>query len=208
MGDRDQGLILDSLHPQRTALLVIDMQKGWLLDGSPGGIAAGLEMLPRLNQLIDSCRQAGCTVVHTRQFHDYTNPIYKQLLPQHYDPRGRPYFRRGSSWVEFHDDLSVREGDVIIDKDRYSAFYGTNLEIILRNRGIDTLIVTGVASNVCCESTARDAFFRDFLVLFVSDCTATVDERLHRATLDNISAFFGRVMSWQEVLDMLTVALQ
>ena len=82
---------------------------------------------------------------------------------------------KGNSQAELHRGIDVRPGDIILEKPRYGAFTGTDIELILRNRGIDTLIITGICTNVCCETTAREANMRDFHVFFISDATATFD---------------------------------
>ena len=84
-------------------------------------------------------------------------------------------------------------------KHRYGAFESTDLDLVLRSQGIRTLIMTGVATNVCVETTARQAFLRDYYVVFTSDCTATYDQADHEATLRNIDAYFGEVVAAAQV---------
>jgi ureidoacrylate peracid hydrolase len=87
-----------------------------------------------------------------------------------------------------------------IIKHKYDAFFETDLDAILRFHNVETLIVTGTATNVCCESTARSAFMRDYQVAFLSDANATFDTAMHEATLKNIDLLFGRVMTTEELL--------
>ena len=84
-------------------------------------------------------------------------------------------------------------------KHRYGAFESSDLDLVLRSQGIRTVVMTGVATNVCVETTARQAFLRDYYVVFASDCTATYDQAAHDATLRNIDAFFGQVVSAEEI---------
>ena len=84
-------------------------------------------------------------------------------------------------------------------KHRYGAFESTDLDLVLRSQGIRTVIMTGVATNVCVETTARQAFLRDYYVVFTNDCTATYDQAMHEATLRNIDAFFGQVVGAEEI---------
>jgi ureidoacrylate peracid hydrolase len=91
-------------------------------------------------------------------------------------------------------------GEFRVVKHKYDAFWETDLDAILRNSGVDTVIVAGTATNICCESTARSAFFRDYQVVFVSDCTASFDQGMHDAALKTIDVFFGRVMTTDEAL--------
>lgn len=159
-------------------------------------------MIPRLNKLAKQCKDAGVFVVNVVTRHDYCSDIYRKLFPSHFRPDGGLYLKEGSEMAEPHPDLDI-DPDLVILKDRYSAFYDTPLELSLRSRDIDTIIVTGVATNVCCESTARDGFFRDFKVIFVDDCNATTSEEMHQATLDNIRYAFGWVMNSKELGDLL-----
>ena len=85
-------------------------------------------------------------------------------------------------------------------KHKYDAFFETDMDAILRNSGVDTVIIAGTATNVCCESTARSAFFRDYNVAFPSDCNATFDDAMQEASLKTIDMFFGRVMPLEELL--------
>jgi ureidoacrylate peracid hydrolase len=97
----------------------------------------------------------------------------------------------------------VEPGDIILEKPRFGAFYGTDLELILRSRGIDTVIVSGISTGVCCDTTAREANARDFKVLFLSDGTATNHpdpEPAQRATLELIGSLFAQVLSVDKVL--------
>ena len=106
----------------------------------------------------------------------------------------------GSWGAEFYR-VEPDADEPIVLKHRYSGFVDTNLELILRSRGIKTLVVTGVATNVCVESTARDAYMRDYYVVLVDDCSATYDPAKHAATLANIADHFGVVVRSDEIFD-------
>ncbi len=105
-----------------------------------------------------------------------------------------------------HKGLVVAPGDILLDKPRFGAFHGTDLELILRSRGIDTLIITGIATNVCCETTAREAAVRDFRVFFLSDGTATFGigelspAELQRVTCATLGLLFAQVLTADEML--------
>ena len=120
----------------------------------------------------------------------------------------------GTEGIEIYEELAPQEGELVIKKHRYSAFYNTDLETQLRNRGIETLIITGTVTNMCCESTARDAQFRDYNVIFVSDATGTMDhpdlgagsmtaEEVQKATLTSLSLCIAEIASTQQVIDKL-----
>jgi biuret amidohydrolase len=113
--------------------------------------------------------------------------------------------------VEIYEGLKPHPGDLVVAKPRYSAYYGTDLEAILRGKGIDTLIISGTVTNVCCESTTRDAFSRDYKVIFLSDGTAALDlpdlgfgpvsaEEVQRVVLTMLAMCFAQVSSIDQVI--------
>ena len=97
--------------------------------------------------------------------------------------------------------LPPKEGEYSVVKHKYDAFFETDLDSILRNNRIKTIIIVGTATNVGCETTARSRFFRDYQVAFPSDCNASFDDGMHQASLKTIDMFFGRVMTTEELLD-------
>ena len=107
--------------------------------------------------------------------------------------------------AEIHPDLAPLPEEKIIHKHRYSAFYNTDLEIVLRCLKVTDLIITGVMTNLCCESTARDAYLRDHRVFFLLDATGTVDEELHLATLKNLAFGFAYVTDTEGVVRALGI---
>jgi nicotinamidase-related amidase len=109
--------------------------------------------------------------------------------------------RRGSRDWELLEGLGRAANEPIIDKNRYSAFFGTRLDARLRKKGIEDLIICGVMTNCCCETTARDAFVRDYRVFFVADATATANEELHEASLMNLAFGFAHVVRTEEIAD-------
>ena len=112
----------------------------------------------------------------------------------------------GSESAALHKGLVVDGRDILLDKSRFVAFHGTDLELILRSHGINTLIITGIATNVCCETTAREASVRDFRVLFVSDATGTFGignisaAELQKATCATLGLLFGQVLTTGEII--------
>jgi ureidoacrylate peracid hydrolase len=103
-----------------------------------------------------------------------------------------PYCLKGTWGAELYA-IDARPGEEIVVKHRYSGFHNTNLDLVLRSRGIQTVILTGVATNACVESTARDVYMHDYYLVFVSDGTATTSQAAHDATLANMDQFFGEV---------------
>jgi nicotinamidase-related amidase len=113
---------------------------------------------------------------------------------------------KGSQSAALHKDLIIDPRDILLDKPRFGAFHGTDLELILRTRNIDTLIISGVATNVCCETTAREAAVRDFKVFFLSDGTATAPmgnlsaEQLQTATCTTLGFLFAEVLTVDQMI--------
>ena len=118
----------------------------------------------------------------------------------------RSLIEEGTEGAELADVVQPQDQEPVITKCRYSAFAGTRLEMILRSMRIEDLLVGGVMTNLCCETTARDAFVRDFNVFFLGDGTATADAGLHLASLQNIAYGFGRVMGVSEAVEILDLA--
>ena len=202
-----------SIEPSKTALLIIDMQNTFV-EGSPVSAPEGPQVLERLNHLAGVCHEVGIQVIYTAHMvrPDHNNiGILGQVLP----PVQGGLIDDGSASGRLHAGVQVREGDIVLKKPRYGAFHGTDLELMLRQKGIDTLIIGGIATNVCCETTAREAMVRDFKVLFLSDGTATFGlpdmgfgpvtaQEVQRVTCSMLGFFFGQVLSVDQVLQKLT----
>lgn len=165
----------------KTALLVIDMQRYF------EGVARPI--LQSVLDLLDACRTAGIKIVFTR--HGHHDPKKDGGMLARWWGELIAY---GSREWELFGELSPRPEEPIIDKTRYSAFHGTNLDEWLHRNGIEDLIITGVLTNCCCETTARDAFVRDYRVFFVADGTVTRSDELHLASLKNLAFGFAHVV--------------
>ncbi|WAH38684.1 isochorismatase family protein [Alicyclobacillus dauci] len=187
----------------KTALIVIDMQNDFVREGAIMEVPMAREFLPNMKRIVETCRKRGIPVIYTSHvlYDDYdVSP-----LEVAYNPKlQRNGMRSGTPGIDIVEELKPLPHEMIIYKHRYDAFYNTNLETVLRNirgfHGVDTVIITGTVTNVCCESTARSAFMRDFKVVFVSDANGGLDESSHRATLSTIKSVFGRVMPTDELI--------
>ncbi len=198
---------VDSKH---AALLVVDVQndfaaEGGMMDREGGDLSMSQGIIPRLQQLIDEAHGAGVPVIFIRNVYN-TDPnwyLSDVWLEQAKRARQGSYVIHSicapDSWAGDFYKVQPTEKDVIVTKHRFSAFQDTDLDLILRSRGIRTLIMTGIATNVCVESTARDGFFRDYYIVFTSDCTATYSKEDHEGTLSNIRRYFGEVVAADEV---------
>ncbi|MDP2971762.1 MAG: isochorismatase family protein, partial [Deltaproteobacteria bacterium] len=111
----------------------------------------------------------------------------------------------GTEDWKFLPEVVIKEEDIILPKKRYSAFFETDLDERLRSRGIKDLIISGVMTNLCCETTARDAFMRDYRVFILIDGTATRRSELHFATLKNLGFGFAYLLTCEELIQMLKI---
>jgi nicotinamidase-related amidase len=182
-------------HPKGTCLLVVDMQNYFLDSESPTFTPGGLAILSNVKKLISVFRQRKLPVIFTAHVHK-SNRMDGGILGWWWEGM----ILEGTKDAEIHPDIAPLPEEKVVYKHRYSAFYNTDLEIVLRCLGVTDLIVTGVMTNLCCESTARDAYFRDYRVFFVLDATGTVDEELHLATLKNLAFGFAYVTDTEQIL--------
>jgi ureidoacrylate peracid hydrolase len=200
------------IDPRHTALIVVDVQNDFCAEGGMMH-AEGLDltavqaMAGRLPRLIEGARAAGALVVFVRNVYSSQGNAYLSdvWLEQASRRRGDSYTRRdvcaADSWEgDFFGDVAPQPGDPIVTKHRFSAFHNTDLDTILRSHGIRALVMTGVASNVCVETTAREGFVRDYYIVFLEDGTACYRDEDHAATLRVIDRFFGQVASIDGVL--------
>ena len=183
------------LVPENTVMVNIDLQNCFVDNAD-----RGLEVVDRVNRLAMICRNAGILVIHTRHVvrPDHSNiGILGKLVPKVRDGM----LDEGSESAAFHADLRIEPNDVLLTKPRFGAFHGTDLDVILRSRGIDSLIITGITTDVCCDTTAREANARDFKVFFLSDATTTSrPPQSQRTTLELISALFGQVLTTEAMI--------
>jgi nicotinamidase-related amidase len=198
------------LVPRRTALINVDLQNCFLRD-SPIAAPEGPVVLERLNRLAAVCRQAGITIVHTR-FVLEPDGSDLGVLGETSPPARDGLLNRDAPSAQLDQALLVDEGDLILDKPRFGAFSHTALEEILRARGVDTVIIGGVATNVCCETTAREAMQREFHVFFLSDGTAAADmpgasaAELQKASLVTLGFLFAQVLTVDEMIAKIGAA--
>jgi ureidoacrylate peracid hydrolase len=193
---------------RNTALIIIDMQNGFCHeDGFMNKIGldwtTSRDAIGPVKRLADASRRAGLPVFYTRYAlnADYSDAgLMREIYPQIIEAKGMV---RDTWDAEIVDDLTPEPSDHVIDKTRYSAFYDTPLEQQLRALDIDTVIVCGVTTNVCVESTVRDAFFRDIRVIVPSDATAAVSEELHEGALNDFRYAFGPVVTVAELEEAL-----
>jgi ureidoacrylate peracid hydrolase len=204
----------EKVDPRHTALLVIDMQNDFIADEGliareGRDVSQAKEMAKHLPTLIKTARETGVFVVFVRNVYTSEQNFYLSdvWLEQAARKRAGGYTRipvcaAGSWGGDFYGDVRPEPHDPIVTKHRYSAFYNTDLDTILRANGIRTLVLTGVVTNVCIETSAREAFVRDYYVVVVNNGTAAYVQADHDMTLKNIDRFFGETVS---IDDLTTV---
>ncbi|MFC6669976.1 cysteine hydrolase family protein [Marinobacterium aestuariivivens] len=207
--ERILATLAERVSPNHSALLIIDMQKDFCVDGyaaSQAGrpLGAVQAMIPALAETLERARERGVLVCHvgflTLQHHfSDTAPWLSQRRRSTY--ASDRIAMQGSDGADFIDALSPREDEIEIRKHRYSAFKGTNLDMVLRANGIKTVIPVGVSTNVCVESTIRDAFELGYYVCVPGNLCASWDTELHNATLKNVNARFGLVCDQASLLN-------
>ncbi|MEJ8572779.1 isochorismatase family cysteine hydrolase [Microbaculum marinum] len=203
--------LFDTLDAARTAMVVIDMQKTFCEPGAPAEVPGSRDIVDTINRLAEGLRRAGGTVIWcthanigTGTGSDWRN-FFDYFVADDVRSRTIESLSPGGSGQDIWPDLKVEDGDIRLFKNRYSALVpgSSQLERVLRSLDIDTLLICGTKTNVCCESTARDAMMMDFKVVMVSDGTAALSDAEHQATLENIIQQFGDVMSTDEILERL-----
>jgi biuret amidohydrolase len=193
--------------PKRTAHVVVDLQLGFMAPGALAEVPAARAIVPAVNRLSRAVRHAGGINVFLRMTVDLDEPRYWASLFEATAQWAEAFGRDGTQHALW-PDLEVGEGDLVLDKTRYSAFIpgASALDETLRARGIDTLIVTGTLTNCCCESTIRDAMQMGYRVIFAADASAAQDEGAQAATIANlVSLYFADVCSVDEAITRLGV---
>ncbi|MEA2991046.1 MAG: ureidoacrylate peracid hydrolase [Alphaproteobacteria bacterium] len=199
---RGREHVYDDLDPRKTALVVVDMQNAFMLEGVAHTLCPmAQEIVPSVNRLAQAVRDTGGTVVWIKTtFTDESlkswSTFYEISRPERNRKRAEA-LAEGSPGHALWHALEVKPGDLTVEKNRFSAFIqgSSNLEQVLRERGLDTLLITGTVTGVCCESTARDAMMLNFKTVMVSDGNAAMCDDDHNASLIGFYLTFGDVMS-------------
>jgi ureidoacrylate peracid hydrolase len=210
---RGREHVFDTLDPARTALIVVDMQNGFMMKGVAHALCEeAIEIVPNVNRLADAVRRTDGQVVWiqtaaTQETLESWSVNVEMNGPERTAHR-LASLGPGTKGYELWAGLDVKLNDLKIQKTRFSAFIhgSSNLEAVLRARGIDTVIITGTVTNVCCESTARDAMMRNFRTIMVTDANAATSDELHNASLAAFYLKFGDIMPTDMVIASLTSA--
>jgi ureidoacrylate peracid hydrolase len=213
---RRQGRLLshETIDAGRTGLVVVDMQNFFVAEGFGLEVPKAREIVPNINRMAKALRAAGGTVIwiqttavgaleHWGNFHKH------MLTPERVEGRLAQLDEQHDGY-KIYPQLEVLPADLRVKKIKYSAFIpgSSDIDAQLKARGIETLLVTGTLTNVCCESNARDAMMLDYRVAMLSDGNATLTDAEHAAALDNFLLFFGDVITTDEALQRLVPAAQ
>src|SRR5205085_4495053 len=197
---RGRAHIYEHMDPAKTALVVVDMQNAFMLPGVAHALCPMAEkIVPNINRLAQAARATGGAVVWIQTtFRDQAlkdwSTYFEMVTPQQ-GARRIAALTAGSKGHELWPMLEVRSEDLIVEKNRFSAFIqgSSDLAELLRSRGVDTILITGTVTNVCCESTARDAMMLNFKTVMVSDGNAAMNDEEHVASLSAFYLTFGDV---------------
>ncbi len=202
--------VFDRIDSARTAHVVVDLQNGFMAPGEVAEIATAREIVPNVNRISAALRQAGGTVAYIQNTFDEEAVRSWGVYFDHFcSPQRRDRmiaaFTPGAFGHALWAGLDVRPEDMVVRKRRFGAFApgASDLDRPLRERGIDTLIITGTATNVCCESTARDAMMLNYKVFFVADGNATFSDAENNATLSAMAHSFCDVADTGHVLRLI-----
>jgi ureidoacrylate peracid hydrolase len=213
---RRQGKLFshDTIDAGRTALAVVDMQNYFVAEGFPLEAPVARAIVPNINRMAKAMRAAGGAVVWVQTTSagalEYWGNLHRHMLtPERSDAR-LAGLDEASEGFKLYRTLEPLTTDLWVKKVKYSAFIAGSSDIHaqLSSRGIDTVLVTGTVTNVCCESTARDAMMLDYRVIMLSDGNASLSDEEHAASLNNFLCYFGDVMTTDEALARLALVAQ
>jgi len=196
--------IEEQVHPGHTALIVVDMQNDFCAEGGHAHKERGYDVrackgiAANIGRLAAAARRAGMPVIWIRAIYDF-----KYLEDAHIAKRGKEGCCMEGTWGADFFELAPAPGEAVIDKHCFSAFKGTELDRELRGRGIKTLVMTGVATNVCVDSTLREGFFLGYNIVVAEDCVGSNNRVGHEGTLATVRANIGTVTRSETLIDLI-----
>ena len=187
---------LDKIVPEKTALLVIDMTFDFANPEGKTFYPMNREILPKIVEVVNRCREDGMLIIYMQ--HCYRKDKYDRNLETM-----RENSIEGSGGEKLDPMLPVDPiKDYVIKKRRYSAFFGTDLDLVLREHRIEYVAITGTKTNCCVRSTVQDAYFNDYRTIVLSDCVGTNSKEVNDLHLSEIDKYFGTVMMSKEFMEM------
>jgi biuret amidohydrolase len=205
----------DRIDSRKTAMIVVDMQNDFVAEGAKLQSKQAHAMVPKLAATLKFCRDKGIRVIYTAHVHRKDGcdmGLYDDLYPPIAD---RSTLVDGTPGVEIYRELAPAPGEHVIKKHRYSGFHATDMDLILREWGITSVVISGTTTENCCHATARDAMFHNYKVAFLSDVTGTFDypdvgwgamsaAEVHKATLTILAFSTAHVMTAEEFRGLVT----
>lgn len=197
------------LQPGDTAFVVIDMQNAFVAEGGVIEVPASREIIPTINRMAAECRALGVPVIWIRSHHPKGGSDWRHFFDHFVRPERREAAAAALSddapSSRFHPEMDIGDEDYIVIKNRYSCLIpgASSLERLLRSLGCDTLLLAGTKTNICVESTARDAMMLDFRVVVLSDATAALTDEEHQASLNVLIQEFADILVTDEVVEEL-----
>lgn len=203
--------LFEAIEAHKTALVVIDMQATFCEPGAPAEVPASRGICANINRMAKGLRGAGGRVVWCTHANNHTSDgsdwkiFFDHIVADDVRQRTIESLYPGAPGQQVWRDMEVEPQDIRLFKNRYSALISgsSQLERVLRSLGIDSLLIAGTKTNICCESTARDAMMLDFKCVMLSDCTAALSDDEHRSALENVIQQFGDVYTADEALQRL-----
>lgn len=199
---------LTEFDPDDTALLVIDMQNFYLDEKSTNYCPAAHDIVSNINKLAASMRSAGCPIIWLRNIITFKDPkdwasFYDRMTPERLELRKAALSKEGDGF-KFWEGLDIRSDDLKMNKHRFSAFApdSSNVEKALGEHGIEILVMCGIVTNVCVESTARDAMMRNYKVAIAEDACAAGTQRVHEASLNTLYTHFADVHMTDDLVEI------
>ncbi|WP_404367110.1 isochorismatase family protein [Marinobacter sp.] len=211
MARRQRFHLFDRLDPTKTAVIAIDMQNTFLQPGSPAEVPLSRQIVEPINRLNEGVRGLGGHIVWVTHANSGSGEdsdwpcFFNNFVADDVRARTIDSLLPGRHGQEIWPELHVEATDIQITKNRYSALIpgASDLDQVLRGLDVTNLLITGTKTNVCCESTARDAMMMNFNVVMVSDATAALSDNEHQATLETVIQQFGDVLTVSEVLEII-----
>lgn len=213
---RERKHVFEDFEPSTAALIVVDMQNFFCAEGQPGALPVAREIVPNINRIAAAMRDAGGKVVWIKTtFNEEIAKGWSTFFDYFNTPESRANVIGGLSiGAEGHDlygELDVLPEDLTVEKNRYSAFIqgSSDLHEVMQSKGIDTLLITGTVTTVCCESTARDAAMLNYKTIMVADGNSAPSDLQHNVSLSNLFGGFCDVLTTKQITNRLaTVSAQ
>ena len=199
--------LYDTIDPLTSAFVIVDMQNAFCKAGAPAEEPASRGIVANVNRLAERMRAAGTQIIWIVSAFDSKGGrsdwenFFNNIVAADVRDKTKAYMAPGAEGTALWHELDRRDEDTLVLKNRYNSLVpgASQLERVLRSRGIDTVVIGGTKTNICCETMARTAFDMDFNVVLVNDCCAALSDREHVAALENVIQQFGDVMTASEV---------